>query len=141
LNRDSNNEAVRAQQRKEDPKLAFLDSLTERAISSVPKGSKLPINMRNANGESVLFFALQEEKFASIALQIVNQGADVTTTNLKFLVTPMMLAAGNSTPDVVRAIIGKSKEVNTQSADGSTALIYAVSADKIDNVQLLSTRK
>jgi ankyrin repeat protein len=56
-------------------------------------------------------------------------------------VTPVMLAAGNADVAVLRAALERgTANINARNTSGSTALHYAVSAGRVDNVKLLLVR-
>jgi len=56
-------------------------------------------------------------------------------------VTPIMLAAGNADAAVLKAVLDRgTANINARNTSGSTALHYAVSAGRLDNVILLLAR-
>lgn len=57
--------------------------------------------------------------------------------NAPRLFTPLMLAAGNGTPDVVSLLLQQGAKVNSVNVEGSTALFYAILAGKTQNAKRL----
>jgi hypothetical protein len=92
----------------------------------------------NKNGENLLFFALQEERDAELALQLLGEGIASNGVSKDFQVTPLMLAAGNSKPEVLQAVLAVNQnQIDFQSTQGASALMYAASAGREGNVRLL----
>lgn len=52
-------------------------------------------------------------------------------------VTPLMTAAGDGTPQEVKAQLDKGIDINAKNVNGATALMYAALAAKNDNIQVL----
>jgi Ankyrin repeats (3 copies) len=93
---------------------------------------------KNPNGESLLFFFLKEERDANLALEWLNQNFSSDAISRDFEVTPLMLASGNSTPEVLRIILERNQnQIDFQTSQGATALMYAASAGRADNVRAL----
>lgn len=134
---DKNLLRVAGPQIEADARIAFAASFGTQALREALRGVYVDPRRRNAQGETLLFFALQDEKFADLALQLIEQGADTKAANTSFRVTPLMLAAGNATPAVVQQLLQRGCNPNQRSSDDSTALMYAASAGRIDNVRLL----
>jgi Ankyrin repeats (3 copies) len=132
--------AQNAERVRNDPKLAFAESFGNETLASALAGRHVIASQRNKSGENLLFFTLAEEKFALAALELIKDGIDAATPSTSHRVTPLMLAAGNSTRAVVQAILAltaNKANVNATSADGSTALMWATLAGKEDNVKAL----
>ncbi len=120
-----------------DPQIGFAASLSQDALqAAVTEGRFATIETRNANGETVLFFALRDEKQCEQAPERLRNGIDVHAANV-LGVTPLMLAAGNCGNDMVPLLLEKKVDVNAVSKDGSTALMYASVAGQPQNVQRL----
>jgi uncharacterized protein len=129
-----------AERTRNDPKLAFAASFGNEALTEALAGRHMTASQRNKSGENLLFFALTDEKFAAAALELIKDGIDAVTPNTSHRVTPLMLAAGNSTRAVVEATLAltaNKANVNATSTDGSTALMWAAVAGKEDNVKAL----
>jgi hypothetical protein len=93
---------------------------------------------KNPNGESLLFFFLKEERDAHLALEWLNQNFSSDAISRDFEVTPLMLASGNSTPEVLRIILERNQnQIDFQTTQGASALMYAASAGRADNVRAL----
>ena len=120
-----------------DPQIGFAASLRMmRFKPAVTESRFATIETRNANNETVLFFALRDEKQCEKAPELLRNGVDVHTAN-NLGVTPLMLAAGNCVNDTVPLLLEKRVNVNAASSDGSTALMYASVAGQSQNVQSL----
>lgn len=122
-----------------DPQIGFAASLSQDALqAAVTERRFATIETRNANNETVLFFALRDEKQCEKAPDLLRNGVDVHAANI-LGVTPLMLAAGNCGNDMVLLLLEKRVDVNAVSNDGSTALMYASVAGQSKNVQRLLT--
>lgn len=90
------------------------------------------------DAKSPLLVALDKPEYAPYALELIRRGANLSPTGLPQGVTVLMLAAGYSTPEVIKALLAKQKfDLNQRNPNGATALTYAVASGRIDNVQLL----
>jgi len=90
------------------------------------------------DGRLPLLVALDKPESAPFALALINRGANLTPVGLYEGVNVLMLAAGNSTPEVMKALLAKQKfDVNQHNPNGATALSYAVAGGRIENVRLL----
>jgi len=89
-------------------------------------------------GKAPLAAALEKPELAGFALALIRAGANVHPIGMPKGVTALMLAAGNSTPEVVEALVERQTlQINEANPLGTTALGYAVAASRIDNVRLL----
>ncbi len=121
-----------------DPHIQFALSfgLTEQA--AIRDHLSIDPSRTNVNDENLLFFALQEEKDAAKALELLRAGISSNGISNKYLVTPLMLAAGNSSAAVLQQILTRNKDqIDFQTSKGATALMYAASAGRRENVDLL----
>lgn len=85
-----------------------------------------------------LLTALNKPESAPFALALIRRGANLNPKGLPAGVNVLMLAAGYSTPEVMKALLVKQKfEVNSRNPNGDTALSYAVVSGQIDNARLL----
>lgn len=85
-----------------------------------------------------LLIALDKPEYAPFAITLINRGASLTPKGIYEGVTVLMLAAGSSTPEVMKALLTKQKfDINQRNPNGDTALGYAVAAGMADNVKLL----
>lgn len=100
------------------------------------QGNHVPESKRDSRGQNLLFYALQEEKHAELATQLIEQDIDIETPN-DYGVTPLMLASGNSTAGVLKRMLAAGTNVNKRNADGATALMYAALSGREENVRLL----
>lgn len=119
-----------------DPRLAFAQSFGSRALNVALQGNHVPESKRDSRGQNLLFYALQEEKHAELATQLIEQDIDIETPN-DYGVTPLMLASGNSTAGVLKRMLAAGTNVNKRNADGATALMYAALSGREENVRLL----
>jgi hypothetical protein len=85
--------------------------------------------------------ALEKPDYARYALALIQRGANLNPKGLKPDATLLMIAAGNSTPEVLKALIDKQAiDINRLNPNGETALTYAVAAGRQENVKLLLQR-
>jgi Ankyrin repeats (many copies) len=142
---------------KSDPRMRFAQSFGPDALQAALAGQPPSPQRVNLRGENLLYYALLDTKDASLAKQLIDDGIDTRWVSAYGERNALMLAAGNSTPDVVQAILargGKSRtkgtgvnmnaqsaaiDVNAQSAFGLTALMYAAGAGRIGNARVLLT--
>jgi len=90
------------------------------------------------NNRAPLLIALDKPESAPFALALIERGANLTPEGLYEGVTLMMLAAGGSTPEVMKVLLARQYfELNQRNPKGATALSYAVLGGRIENVQLL----
>lgn len=134
-NRDTQSEDF-SQKIDADPRLAFAQSFGSRALHVAIQGNHVPATKRDSRGQNLLFYALQEEKHAELATQLIEQDIDIETPN-DYGVTPLMLASGNSTAGVLKRMLAAGTNVNVRNADGATALMYAALSGREENVRLL----
>ena len=81
---------------------------------------------------------LDKPESAPYALALISRGANLSPQGLYEGVNVLMLAAGNSTPEVMQALLARQAfDVNQRNPKGATALSYAVASGRIDNVRLL----
>jgi ankyrin repeat protein len=62
---------------------------------------------------------------------------DFSARQTQSFVTPLMLAAGDGTPEEVRSLIAKGIDINAKNIYGTNALMYAALAGKSENIKLL----
>ncbi len=84
------------------------------------------INATDKGGMTALAWSVNMEKFESFEF-LLNKGAVFDTQDNLFGKTPLMNAMAASNPEFAIRLIGKGADVNIQSDDGSTPLLYAVS--------------
>ena len=95
-------------------------------------------NPFRAELKAPLLLALDKPEYTPFALELIKRGADLNPKGLPAGVNVLMLAAGYSTPEVMKALLAKQKfEVNARNPNGDTALSYAVVSGQIDNARLL----
>ncbi|MHB1232051.1 MAG: ankyrin repeat domain-containing protein [Burkholderiales bacterium] len=94
--------------------------------------------LTSLDNRAPLLVALDKPESAPFALALIQRGANLSPAGLYQGVNVLMLAAGYSTPEVIKALLAKQKfDVNQRNPNGETALSYAVAAGRIDNVRLL----
>jgi Ankyrin repeats (3 copies) len=120
-----------------DPKLLFANSLSRADLRAALKGTHPDPRGLNAQRVNLLFYALDDEKYADLALKLIQSGLDVTWKTKEHSVTALMLAAGNSSPEVLRSLIKMGLPLNALSSDGSSALSYANAAARPDKAKIL----
>jgi Ankyrin repeats (3 copies) len=120
-----------------DPKLLFANSLGRTDLRGALSGAHPDPRRLNAQGVNLLFYALDDEKYADLALKLIQSGIDATWRTKDHSVTALMLAAGNSSPEVLRLLIKMQLPLNQLSRDGSSALSYANAAGRSENAKLL----
>jgi len=92
----------------------------------------------NLGKRAPLLVALDKPESARYALALIARGANIAPEGLYKGVNVLMLAAGNSTPEVMHALLARQAfDVNQRNPNGATALSYAVLAGRIENVRLL----
>src|SRR6202035_2458549 len=94
-------------------------------------------NVRGANDRSFLFAAILREDW-TIARRLLCAGASADLAD-NAGVTPLMLAAMHGDLELVRALTGHVTDVAARDGAGHSALYYAVTAQKIEVVDLLLT--
>jgi len=99
------------------------------------------VNINTPTGQDSrppLLIALDKPESAPYALALIKRGANLAPTGLYEGVNVLMLAAGNSTPEVLKALLAiQTFDVNQRNPNGATALSYAVAGGRIENVKLL----
>ncbi len=120
-----------------DPRLAFAQSIGSVELRAALGGQHVDAHQKNQAGENLLFFALSDAAFSALALALIDSRIDSVSANTSHGVTPLMLAAGNSSADVVQKLVDLHKNINAVSKTGDTALMYAASAGKAANVKVL----
>jgi len=96
------------------------------------------INAPGNEGRAPLMLALDKPEFAPCALLLIKSGANLHPKGLKPDVTILMLAAGYSSPEVLKNLVDKQVfDVNQLNPNGETALTYAAAAGRLDNVIVL----
>lgn len=124
---------------KSDPRMRFAQSFGPDALQAALAGQPPSPQRMNLRGENLLYYALLDAKDASLAKQLIDDGIDTRWVSAYGERNALMLAAGNSTPDVVQAILARGGKPNAQSAFGLTALMYAAGAGRIGNARVLLT--
>ncbi len=120
------------------PLAQFAISLGVSEKDAVSDSIVIDRNSTNSNGENLLFFSLQEERDVKLALELLEGGLDSDGISNNYNVTPLMLAAGNSSIEVLRIILTRNQNhLNLQSTQGASALMYAASSGKAENVRAL----
>lgn len=95
-------------------------------------------NPFRAELKAPLLLALDKPEYVPFALELVKRGADLNPKGLPQGVNVLMLAAGYSTPEVMKALLARQKfDINARNPNGDTALSYAVGSGQIDNARLL----
>lgn len=71
--------------------------------------------------------------------RLISEGADIDETNCIMIVTPLAIAAGESTPEVIRKLVELGADVGKRgpAAESGTPLLMAVTAGRLDNVRTL----
>jgi Ankyrin repeats (3 copies) len=122
----------------EKPYVQFALSLGYSDSKAVSDYKEIDLYRINKNGENVLFFSLQEERDAATAIELLKEGVPSNGMSRNYSVTPLMLAAGNSTIEVLQLILTANKnQLNLQSTQGASALMYAASSGRTENVKAL----
>jgi hypothetical protein len=141
---------------KSDPRMRFAQSFGPEVLHAALAGQPPSPQRLNLRGENLLYYALLDAKDAALAKQLIDDGIDTRWVSAYGERSALMLAAGNSTPDVVQAIVNKGINLNAQSASsnvnvqsaavvnaqssfGLTALMYAAGAGRIGNARVLLT--
>jgi hypothetical protein len=142
---------------KSDPRMRFAQSFGPEVLHAALAGQPPSPQRLNLRGENLLYYALLDAKDATLAKQLIDDGVDTRWVSAYGERSALMLAAGNSAPDVVQAIVNKginlnaqsakdvvnaqsaTDVVNAQSAFGLTALMYAAGAGRIGNARVLLT--
>lgn len=120
------------------PSAKFAISLGASERDAVSDSIVIDRNTTNPNGENLLFFSLQEERDAKLALELLQEGLDSDGISNDYNVTPLMLAAGNSSIEVLRIILRRNQNhLNLQSTQGASALMYAASSGRAENVRAI----
>ncbi|HME89382.1 MAG TPA: ankyrin repeat domain-containing protein [Chthoniobacterales bacterium] len=92
-------------------------------------------NARAANDRSLLFSAILRQD-GTVARRLLDAGASADLSD-NAGVTPLMVAAMHGDLELVRALAGHVTDVAARDRAGHTALFYAVSAQKLEVVDLL----
>jgi ankyrin repeat protein len=92
-------------------------------------------NARGANDRSLLFTAILRED-RTVARRLLDAGASADLAD-DAGVTPLMVAAMHGDLELVRAMAGRVTDIVARDRAGHTALYYAVTAQKIEIVDLL----
>jgi len=93
---------------------------------------------KHQNSRAPLLVALDKPEFAPFALALIKRGVSLNPKGIPSGVNVLMLAASNSTPEVIKALLSKQKfDINKRKSQRATALSYAVATGRIDNVRLL----
>jgi uncharacterized protein len=122
----------------ENPNVQFAISLGYSESQAIKDYKEIDHYRINKNGENALFYSLQEERDATTAVQLLNEGVPSNGLSRDYSVTPLMLAAGNSTIEVLRIILTRNQnQLNLQSSQGASALMYAASSGRTENVRAL----
>jgi hypothetical protein len=149
---------------KSDPRMRFAQSFGPEVLHAALAGQPPSPQRLNLRGENLLYYALLDAKDATLAKQLIDDGVDTRWVSAYGERSALMLAAGNSAPDVVQAIVNKGINLNAQSANshvnaqsgavvnaqsgavvnaqsafGLTALMYAAGAGRIGNARVLLT--
>lgn len=106
------------------------------AGASIDAATKSPY--RQDTPAAPLLIALDKPETAPFAVALINRGANLNPKGIPPGVNVLMLAAGYSTPEVMKTLLAKQKfYVNQRNPNGATALSYAVASGRIDNARLL----
>src|ERR1700736_831074 len=92
-------------------------------------------NARGANDRSLLFAAILREN-RMVARRLLDAGASADLAD-NAGVTPLMVATMHGDLELVRALAGHVTDIAARDGAGHSALYYAVTAQKIDVVDLL----
>jgi len=102
-------------------------------ISSVP-----PISIRDTSKENMLYLFLEaiDDGNWRLVEYFLDRGVDVNGTNNRGE-TPLMIAAGEHQPQILRLLIERGADVNYLNADGRTALMYAAEEGAANAIRIL----
>jgi ankyrin repeat protein len=92
-------------------------------------------NARTANDRSLLFAAILRED-GIVARRLLDAGASADLSD-NAGVTPLMVAAMHGDLELVRAMAGHVTDIGARDRAGHSALYYAVTAQKLETVDLL----
>ena len=92
-------------------------------------------NARTANDRSLLFAAILRED-RGVAQRLLDAGASADLSD-NAGVTPLMVAAMHGDLELVRAMAGHVTDIGARDRAGHSALYYAVTAQKLETVDLL----
>lgn len=81
--------------------------------------------------------ATHHKKAVEISLMLIKYGANVNYVRESDEQTPLKFAAGNSTPEVIQALINKGAEIDGPEGTTQTALMLAARANSVPNVEVL----
>jgi len=85
---------------------------------------------------SLFMKALADEDLVDLADAVLKKGADPHIAD-GVGVTPLMLASGNASPMLVSKLLDRGTDTLARNVNGSTALHYAASAGRVENIKLL----
>ena len=123
----------------------LMDSIQENNLKMIQLliRHKADLNLQNKNGETALMQAV-DAKNLPIVQALITAGAKTTPQidKANSLGTALTIAVQSPAPslDIIKALLKASdreQSINTQDADGSTALMYAVFAGNLSVVQVL----
>jgi len=102
-------------------------------ISSVP-----PISIQDTSKENMLYLFIEaiDDGNWRLVEYFLDRGVDVNGTNDREE-TPLMIAAGEHQPQIVRLLIERGADVNYLNADGRTALMYAAEEGADEAIRIL----
>ena len=93
-------------------------------------------DIKDKDGLNALFYATQVRDI-KIPLELVTATKDINVQDKRNKRSPLMEAAQNGHPDVVKELIKKKADLNLQDKDQNTALTSAISNADVEAVRVL----
>jgi ankyrin repeat protein len=116
--------------------LIVASRMKKTAIFNYLLSIKVDINQPDREGVTALAHALKDNNY-EYAAQLLQHGADTSTIQQDSGLHLLHLAAANGLIDLVKKLIEDKIDLNILSANGSTALMFAVAAGRVEIVKLL----
>jgi ankyrin repeat protein len=113
----------------------------EKANALLRDAASLGVDLNSRiKGTPLLHWVLGQSSDGWYASRLLELGADPMLRGLRGNTTSLMLAAGNTPPYLLKTLLARGGDVHERDAKGRTALHYAVTAGRADNVTMLLAR-